>query len=203
MAALALSTSRARAAVRGTAEPARMWVDRESSTSGAPFTITRKRPGWPGRGWTVLISLRSESKGSSNTRGISCSKMFLSRPSASAASTKAVSVGSPVVLPLWESTVSLHSAPMVSASRRWRSPGVHTCFTVMRFWVRVPVLSEQITPAQPRVSTAGSFFTMALCFTIRCTPRASTMVTMAGRPSGMAATARETAAMSISSRGRW
>ena len=43
---------------------------------------------------------------------------------------------------------------------------------------------------------------MALCFTIRCTPRASTMVTMAGRPSGMAATARDTAAMSISSTGR-
>ena len=66
--------------------------------------------------------------------------------------------------------------------------------------VRVPVLSEQITPAQPRVSTAGSFLTMALYFTIRCTPRASTMVTMAGRPSGMAATARATADMNISTR---
>ena len=165
-----------------------------------PFTITRY---FPFSGWTVLISLRSESKGSSNTRGISCSKMFLSRPSASAASTKAVSVGSPAVFPSGASTVSLHNAPMVSTSRRCLSPQVHTCWTVMRFMVRVPVLSEQITPAQPRVSTAGSFFTMALCFTIRCTPKASTMVTMAGRPSGMAATARDTAAISISRMGRW
>ena len=73
----------------------------------------------------------------------------------------------------------------------------------MRFMVNVPVLSEQITPAQPRVSTAGSFFTMAWWRTIRCTPRASTMVTMAGRPSGMAATARATAVRNMSSRGMW
>ena len=44
--------------------------------------------------------------------------------------------------------------------------------------VRVPVLSEQMTLAQPRVSTAGSFFTMAPRSAIRPTPRASTMVTM-------------------------
>ena len=69
----------------------------------------------------------------------------------------------------------------------------------MRFWVRVPVLSEQMTPAQPRVSTAGSFFTIAPRLAIRPTPRASTRVTMAGRPSGMAATARETAVRNISS----
>ena len=67
------------------------------------------------------------------------------------------------------------------------------------FWVRVPVLSEQMTLAQPRVSTAGSFFTMAPRSAIRPTPRASTMVTMAGRPSGMAATARETAVRNMPS----
>lgn len=36
----------------------------------------------------------------------------------------------------------------------------------------------------------GSFFTMALFFTILITPRASVTVTTIGRPSGMAATAR-------------
>ena len=56
-----------------------------------------------------------------------------------------------------------------------------------------------MTLAQPSVSTAGSFFTMAPRAAIRWTPRARTMVTMAGSPSGMAATARDTAVRNISS----
>ena len=71
----------------------------------------------------------------------------------------------------------------------------------MRFCVRVPVLSEQMTEALPSVSTAGRRRMIALRLTIRCTPMASTMVTMAGRPSGMADTASETAVMKISSSG--
>ena len=89
---------------------------------------------------------------------------------------------------------------MVRASRRCFPPRLQTSTTVILFWVRVPVLSEQMTPAQPRVSTAGRRLTMALRRTIRCTPRARTMVTMAGSPSGMAATARETAVRNMSSR---
>ena len=50
-----------------------------------------------------------------------------------------------------------------------------------------------MTEAQPRVSTAGRRLMMALRLAIRPTPMASTMVTMAGSPSGMAATARATA----------
>ena len=69
---------------------------------------------------------------------------------------------------------------------------------VIRFWVRVPVLSEQITLALPNVSTAGRRRMMAFFFTIRCTPMESTMVTIAGSPSGMAETARDTAVMKIS-----
>ena len=41
----------------------------------------------------------------------------------------------------------------------------------------------------------------AFFFTIRCTPMERTMVTMAGMPSGMAETARETAVMKISKSG--
>lgn len=37
-------------------------------------------------------------------------------------------------------------------------PWDHTSTTVILFMVRVPVLSEQITPAQPGVSTAGQLF---------------------------------------------
>ncbi|OQA07638.1 MAG: hypothetical protein BWY65_01808 [Firmicutes bacterium ADurb.Bin373] len=69
--------------------------------------------------------------------------------------------------------------------------------TVISFCVSVPVLSEQITVEQPRVSTAGSLRITAWRLIIRCTPRASATVTMAGRPSGMAATARLTPARNI------
>ena len=70
--------------------------------------------------------------------------------------------------------------------------------TVILFWVKVPVLSEQITVAQPRVSTDGNRRTIAFRRIIRCTPSASAIVTIAGSPSGMAATARLTPAKNIS-----
>lgn len=58
------------------------------------------------------------------------------------------------------------------------------------FWVKVPVLSVQMTFTVPRVSTEGSLRTRAFCFTIRFTAMAKEMVTMAGSPSGTAATAK-------------
>ena len=56
----------------------------------------------------------------------------------------------------------------------------------------MPVLSVQITEAEPSVSTEDSFFTIALCSAMRCTPSASTSDRMAGNPSGTAATASDT-----------
>ena len=70
-----------------------------------------------------------------------------------------------------------------------------TCRAVISLRVRVPVLSEQMTVTEPRVSTAGSLRVMALRRTICCTPNARVMVMMAGRPSGMAATAKPMAAI--------
>ena len=58
--------------------------------------------------------------------------------------------------------------------------------------VRVPVLSEQMTEADPRVSTLVSRLTTALWRAMRCTPRARTTDRIAGSPSGTAATARDT-----------
>ncbi|MNL64522.1 hypothetical protein D3C87_1887460 [compost metagenome] len=69
------------------------------------------------------------------------------------------------------------------------------------FWVSVPVLSEQITDAQPSVSTEGSFRTIAFRLIIRWTPKAKAIVTMAGSPSGIAATARLTPARNIETAG--
>ncbi len=63
----------------------------------------------------------------------------------------------------------------------------------MRFWVSVPVLSEQIVVTEPRVSTAGSLRIRACRFNIRREPMARAIVTTAGSPSGITATAKLTA----------
>ena len=72
--------------------------------------------------------------------------------------------------------------------------------TVISFLVTVPVLSEQITVTEPSVSTAGRRRMMACRRAMRSTPIASVIVSTAGRPSGIAATASPTAARNISPR---
>ncbi len=123
-----------------------------------------------------------------------------------------VSVGSPIwrSLPSSNSTVpSQHSAAycksfLITAellspiSSKTEAPSAKAFTRVIWFWVKVPVLSEQITEALPRVSTAGNLLIIAFFFTIRCTPMARTIVTIAGRPSGIAETASATAIMKIS-----
>ena len=79
-----------------------------------------------------------------------------------------------------------------------RPLAVTTTRTVISFFVSVPVLSEAMTFAEPSVSTAARWRTMAFRFAMRCTPRESTAVTTAGRPSGTAATASATPRMSTS-----
>jgi len=60
--------------------------------------------------------------------------------------------------------------------------------TAMRFWVKVPVLSQQITVAEPRASTAGRCRTRALRRAILCVAIASASVTVGASPSGTLAT---------------
>ncbi len=84
--------------------------------------------------------------------------------------------------------------PVTASSR---SP-VWIAATVIALRVSVPVLSEQMTPTVPSVSTAGSRRIIALRPAMRCTPIARVMVMIAGRPSGIAATARPTEARNIS-----
>mmetsp|Transcript_16441 Transcript_16441/g.24596 ORF Transcript_16441/g.24596 Transcript_16441/m.24596 type:complete len:220 (+) Transcript_16441:394-1053(+) len=72
---------------------------------------------------------------------------------------------------------------------------------VISFWVSVPVLSEATTVAHPSVSTDVNFFTIAFDRAILNTPSARVTVTQIGRPSGIAATARLTATVTVSKKG--
>ena len=128
----------------------------------------------------------------------------------------AVSVGSPMCCSTPSAvTCTLPSVHSVASRTSASAPSDADCrrssvwlptkarVSVMRFCVSVPVLSEQMTDALPSVSTAGRRRMSACFFTIFCTPIAKTMVTMAGSPSGMAATASDTAVMNISRTGIW
>ena len=77
---------------------------------------------------------------------------------------------------------------------------VATFWIVISFFVSVPVLSEQITDAEPSVSTDERRLTIARRLAIRCTPSARTTDRTAGSPSGTAATASETPTRSTSTR---
>ena len=66
------------------------------------------------------------------------------------------------------------------------------------FCVKVPVLSEQITLLLPNVSTAGNLRMMLFFLAIFVTPIDNIIVTIAGSPSGIAATASPTDVINIS-----
>ena len=67
-----------------------------------------------------------------------------------------------------------------------------TSTTLIRFWVRVPVLSVQMKVVAPSVSTASRRRTSALRAAMVWAPRASDRVTVGSRPSGTSATATPT-----------
>ena len=165
-----------------------------SSTSGAPLVYcTTELPS----ACRVLIIFRSLSNGASATRGYCARSALGDRPCATAQRTSAASVGSPVTVSVSGScTASTHRAMAVAS--RCSSLPAHSV-TVMRFCVSVPVLSEQMTCAQPSVSTAVSRRMTAPRRLIFVTPMDSTIVTTAASPSGMAATARLTAMRNVSS----
>ena len=178
---------------------------------------------------TVII-LRSESNGISATCELLASNSLLWICRLAAATSNAPSVGSPrtdhtpsrscKMAPLHRTADSSKACRPGERSGRGSSPSMkspsgaypsprttivrspaYRRVTVISFLVRVPVLSVQMTVVAPRVSTAGNRRISACLSTMRVTPRASVMVTIAGRPSGMAATARLTAVRNISTSG--
>jgi hypothetical protein len=66
------------------------------------------------------------------------------------------------------------------------------CKALVRVYENEPVLSEQITEMLPSASTECSFLTIAFRLDIRNTPNARVTVVTIGKPSGIAATARDT-----------
>mmetsp|Transcript_43845 Transcript_43845/g.86518 ORF Transcript_43845/g.86518 Transcript_43845/m.86518 type:complete len:286 (-) Transcript_43845:489-1346(-) len=79
------------------------------------------------------------------------------------------------------------------ASHTWILESNQMCVTVIRFCVRVPVLSEAITVTQPRVSTVCSCFTKTFSVASRCATICRQVVTVEGRPCGIFATVMEMA----------
>merc|ERR1719506_2481354 len=71
-------------------------------------------------------------------------------------------------------------------------PPAHIFTMVILPSVSVPVLSEQITDADPSVSTAARRRTSTFWCTMAAQPMEREMVTQSGMPSGIAATARVT-----------
>ena len=61
-------------------------------------------------------------------------------------------------------------------------PLSHKCATVILFWVRVPVLSEQMTLVEPKVSTPSKFFTRQFFLAILWAVRVRVIVTVIKRP---------------------
>ena len=159
-----------------------------ASASKAPLTATHTRPrSW----WSVDMRRRDASKAISASRGCLASRSRRLMPSFPARASNAPSVGSPEMVhgspcrggpwrtaslqaaatrPIrWRNGSSDGSAsPTMDPSgsypvpaTRYSASGVQTRSTSIRFWVRVPVLSEQTTLTEPSVSTAGSFRTRA------------------------------------------
>ena len=179
----------------GTACPPRSaWLHRLSTTSGAPL-VNCTTPSFVR--CSVVIILRMESNGASPTRGYAPYSASPTRPAFAASFTSAHSVGSPMASPAASSNfASLHSAIAVRSSVS-SSPACST--TVILFCVSVPVLSEQMICVQPSVSTAVSLRMIAFLLDMFVTPMDSTTVTTAANPSGIAATASDTATMNVSS----
>ena len=170
------------------------YVQRGKIASGAPFVITLYPPSVRS---TTVIRRRSAVNGTS----AAFTRCFCRLSQSDTAATIAVSVGSPSSFS--SPSTLVHSAAAdskASLSCPFSSPAAPAQrTTVILFCVSVPVLSEQMTSQLPSVSTAGKCRMIARFAAMRRTPSAKTIVTTAGRPSGIAATARLMEIMNISS----
>ena len=192
-----------------------------STCSGLPLTASSVPP----RGASCIVTMyrRSWLRYSVPRSGIARRTAGTSNPAAMASRTRAVSVGVPMIAmqsARRRNLTSLHNAMILSkrtSSGRasamlpiaallcqiaaslasYRSPPQMMAAADIWFWVRVPVLSKAMTFTAARVSIASRRRTSTSRRRICSTPIARVVVARVGSPSGTAATARATAALSI------
>ena len=166
-----------------------------STTSGAPF----KKAACPsGVSFTVSILRLTESKGDSF---ILLFSRIMRDTSAcfSANLIRATSVGSPWYSPFTSLVLLQRTAVLMRGSRpgspsipfSWTflsSMPIKSVLTDILFSVIVPVLSVQMTVAEPSVSPDSSLFTRAFLFAMRSDAMLRESVTVGSRPSGTFAT---------------
>ena len=156
----------------------------------------------------VDINFLSESNGISASLLYLFFKFKIDIPLLSVASKIAISVGSPIGFFLnatsfvSSTTPSVHNDDLINISFLNSSNSskfdnsldefnVQSLTIVILLIVKVPVLSEQITAVEPKVSTEGNFLISAFFLVIFFTPIERTIVTIAVNPSGIAIAARE------------
>ena len=189
--------------------PQRSSVQRGSTASGAPFESTQRRPP---RSSTVDISRSEGSKWKSARRSRSRSAASTSdaEPYRGLQDRHLGRVADELAVPIVELGVVAGdhaggelSQPAVSPfgraspgspfSRLSEPGGVQIVVALIRFSVRVPVLSVQMTLVEPRVSTALSLLTTAPRRTRSLAPTARARVITGSSPSGTRPTRSPTA----------
>ena len=225
--ACAVSAARPASSRSFTPSAVRTRVHRGSSTSTAPL---QRATTAPSSRVTTVMRLRALLNGTVCSTARPCIAASRVTPPFSPRTSSAPSVGSPVsttaaplraTLAVFTTTAatsarrtasgsSVSAAPSLAKPPSRPSPSPLTSYdasavasarTVISLRVSVPVLSEQITVAQPSVSTAASLRTSAPRCAMRCMPSARVMDVIAGSPSGITATATLTAVSSSTCQG--
>jgi hypothetical protein len=151
--------------VAAAVKPARSASTRRAASVGSPTRVVRA----PSRSTRALLQCRAQA-----------SRACTARSAARAAGETGAPSRRKSAVGACPSPRTVTTAPSI--------PAVRSATTVARFCVRVPVLSEQMTVVQPRVSTLSRSLTRAPRFAIRDTPTARASVTVGSSPSGTLAT---------------
>ena len=179
-----------RPAARGLEQPPDRPPRARPATSGAPFVNARRRSAGRVDARHPLAVGGERQLGDAARAAMEF--LLAAAPRSIAASTRAVSIGSPTRCSAAHSRTAMRAPPPRAARARRLPSAGRSAATRIWFSVSVPVLSVQITVVSPSVSIAASRRTIAPRRAIARAPSASAAVTVAASPSGTAATATAT-----------